>query len=191
MVTVIAFHSVLGLRPGVLDFAETLRGDGHTVYTPDLWDGIVYDTMADALAHRDRLGMSEIIGRSIAAVAELPSDSVYLGYSLGAACAQLAAQTRPGARGAVLFHGVLTMGEAGAPWPAGVPVQAHTMDHDGWVDLEETRATIAGIAAVAPAELFVYPGSGHLFTDPDSADFDAGATAAAHSRVRAFLAALD
>ena len=39
MAEVVLFHHVQGLTDGVLAFAEQLRGGGHTVHTPDLFDG--------------------------------------------------------------------------------------------------------------------------------------------------------
>lgn len=46
MATILLLHSALGLRPGVQEFAERLRGLGHTVTAPDFYEGRVFDTEA-------------------------------------------------------------------------------------------------------------------------------------------------
>src|SRR5215212_681288 len=52
----------------------------------------------------------------------LPEGLVYLGFSLGVLPAQMLAQTRAGARAAVLFHSCVPASEFGG-WPPGVPLQ--------------------------------------------------------------------
>jgi dienelactone hydrolase len=49
MAVVVMFHSVLGLRPGVLGAADRLRAAGHTVHTPDLFDGEVFDDIDEGM----------------------------------------------------------------------------------------------------------------------------------------------
>jgi dienelactone hydrolase len=100
--------------------------------------------------------------------------------------AQSLAQTRPGARGAILFHGALPPAEFGGPWPEDVPLQIHLMDDDPWA--EEDRPAAEAIAdEVEGAELFVYPGSGHLFADPTTKDYDEAAANLLKERTFAFL----
>ena len=103
------FHSAYGLKPGVLQWAERLRLAGHTVHTPDLYDGEVFSfsNRMDAVRKIQEVGFDGVLARSQAAVSHLPNDLIYAGYSNGAACAELLAATRPGARGAILIHGPL------------------------------------------------------------------------------------
>jgi dienelactone hydrolase len=78
--------------------------------------------------------------------------------------------------------------EFGEAWPAGVPVQVHGMSDDAFFagegDIDAARALVA---SVDDAELFVYPGDGHLFADPASPWYDAAAAALMLERVLAFL----
>lgn len=60
----------------------------------------------------------------------LPGDIVYAGFSLGVLPAQALAQTRPGAKGALLFHACVQPSEFAGPWPPDIPLQTHGMDGD-------------------------------------------------------------
>lgn len=181
------FHSALGLRPGVHGFADGLRQAGHTVHVPDLYDGEVYDDLDEGVAKRDALGIPAFAARAAAAVEPLPADLVYAGFSLGAGPAQLLAQTRPGARGALLLHGVLPSAAFETPWPTAVPLAVHGMQDDPWFEVDVARGLVA---EAADGTLHLYPGGGHLFADPDLPEHDAAAAATMMERVLAFLARL-
>lgn len=194
MVAILLFHHALGLTPGVLQFAEGLRGADHIVHTPDLYRGRTFSTIDDGVAYAAELGFDNIIEHGVRAAAELPGELVYAGFSLGVLPAQQLAQTRPAARGALLFESCVPPAEFGDGWPAGVPVQIHGMDADpffaGEGDIDAARALVAVAAASARAELFVYPGEQHLFADPTLPSFDAAAAALMFERVLDFLADL-
>jgi hypothetical protein len=49
-------------------------------------------------------------------------------------------QTRPGARGALLYYSAMPTSEFDAPWPEGVPVQIHAMEDDEWFDEDRPAA---------------------------------------------------
>jgi dienelactone hydrolase len=138
MAEVVLFHHVQGLTDGMLAFAGELRAGGHTVHAPDLFDGERPATIDDGIALVQSIGDEVLSERVDRAVAGLPEGLVYAGFSLGAATAQRLAQTRPGARGALLYEGCLPIsGEWGTgPWPEGVPVQVHGMDKDPFFALE-------------------------------------------------------
>lgn len=178
MSEVVLFHSALGLRPGVHWFADRLRAAGHTVHTPDYYDGEVFDSLDDGLAKRDALGPDEILRRGRAAVEPLSPELVYAGFSLGGSPAQMLAQTRPGACGALLYHSAIPVHYFGT-WPEGVPLQIHTMEDDPWGDVDDAREL--------PGELHLYPGSAHLFADPDLPEFDEAATELVIERTLVFL----
>ncbi|HET9250389.1 MAG TPA: dienelactone hydrolase family protein, partial [Actinomycetota bacterium] len=163
-----------------------LRGAGHTVHAPDLYDGATFHDIDEGVAHARQVGFGEIVRRGTAAADELPADLVYAGFSLGVMPAQSLAQTRSGARGAVLFHGTLPPDEFGGPWPEGVPLQIHFMDDDPWAE-EDRPAAEALAKEVEDAELFIYPGSGHLFADPTTNDYDEAAANLLIERTLAFL----
>ncbi|MGY1835655.1 dienelactone hydrolase family protein [Blastococcus sp. SYSU DS0510] len=186
MAELVLFHHAQGLTAGVRAFADDLRADGHVVHTPDLYDGRTFATLEDGVAHARELGFGAVLERGRAAVAELPERLVYAGFSLGVMPAQLLAQTRPGAAGAVLMHAAVPLGEFADEWPEGVPVQFHVMEADEWGDVAEARELAA---AIGDAELFLYPGDRHLFTDRSLADHVEAAAAQVLDRVRAFLAA--
>ena len=188
MAEIVLFHHAQGLTDGVKSFAEKLRGAGHTVHLPDLYDGHTFDSLDDGLAFAKQTGFAVIGQRGIDAVNELPSELVYAGFSLGVMPAQELAQTRPGARGALLFYSFVPVSEFGESWPAGVPVQVHGMDADpffaGDGDIDAARELVA---TTPNAELFVYAGDKHLFADSSLADYDAEAAALLTRRVLAFL----
>ena len=194
MAEVVLFHHVQGLTEGVRAFADELRAGGHTVHTPDLFDGELPATIEEGIALADRL--DDVLGQRRAdAVAGLPAGLVYAGFSLGGATAQRFAQTRPGARGALLYESFvsLTAEWSFGPWPAGLPVQVHGMDKDPYFALEgDLDAARELVAAVGPevAELFTYPGDRHLFTDSSLPSYDQDATRLVLDRSLAFLARL-
>jgi len=191
MAEVVLFHHVQGLTDGVRAFAEGLRAGGHTVHTPDLYDGEVSKTLEDGLALARSLG-DEVDARADRAVADLPAGLVFAGFSSGAANAQRFAQTRPGARGALLYEACIpvTGDWAFGPWPDGVPVQVHGMEKDPFFGLEgdiDAARELVGTVGDDVAELFVYPGDQHLFTDSSLPSYDADATALVVQRSRQLL----
>ena len=186
MATLLLFHHAQGRTPGFLTFADDLRAAGHTVHAPDLYDGRMFDDLREGVAYAEQVSFPEIIRRGSDAAKELPADIVYAGFSLGVLPAQALAQTRPGARGALLFHGCVAPSEFRTAWPAAVPLQIHMMDADEWT--EEDRATAEALVEKIPtAELFLYPGSAHLFADPSSGDYHEEAAAVLKERTLAFL----
>jgi dienelactone hydrolase len=139
MAEVVLFHSVLGLRPGVIAAAERLRAAGHTVHAPDYFDGEVFDELDDGSRKEEALGYREIARRMSEAVAGLPTGLVFAGFSLGAVHAELLAASRPGALGAVLMYGAVPVEGLNEffgveRWPKGVPVQVHYAAEDPWVE---------------------------------------------------------
>ena len=130
MVDVILFHHAQGLTDGVRAFADDLQAAGHSVTVPDLYDGETFDTLEDGLGYARQVGFGTVHERGLQAAQGLPNDIVYAGFSLGVMPAQELAQTRPGARGALLFYSAVPASEFGGPWPQGVPLQIHGMDAD-------------------------------------------------------------
>jgi dienelactone hydrolase len=138
------------------------------------------------VAYAEQVG--EIIERGVRAANVLTNELVYAGFSLGVLPAQKLAQTRAGARGALLFYSCVPTSEFGGSWPVGVPVQIHGMDADpifvGEGDLDDARALVE---STEHAELFLYPGSEHHFADSSLPSYDADATALLTRRVLGFL----
>jgi dienelactone hydrolase len=187
MAEVLLFHHAQGQTEGFHAFAGELRRAGHTVHAPDLYDGRTFATLEEGMAYAGQIGFAEIIERGTRAANELPNELVYAGFSLGVLPAQKLAQTRAGARGALLFYSCVPAAEFG-PWPADVPVQIHGMDADpifvGESDIDAARALVQ---SAEHAELFLYPGSQHYFADSSLPSYDADAAALLTRRVLDFL----
>jgi dienelactone hydrolase len=184
MAEVLLFHHVHGLTDGCLAFAEELRAAGHVVHAPDLYDGKTFAELDEGMAYAREVGFDTIVERGRLAADSLPTELVYGGFSLGAVPAQMLAQTRPGASGALLFHAAIPTSEFGGPWPQGVPLQIHTMEDDELGDVDVAHELVAEVEG---AELFLYPGDRHLFTDRSLPDYDEGAARLVTERVLSFL----
>jgi dienelactone hydrolase len=190
MAEVLLFHHAQGLTAGVRAFADDLRVAGHTVHTPDLFDGRTFQSIEEGLAYIDEIGFNDMRERGIRIADELSPELVYAGFSFGVLPAQKLAQTRPRARGALLFYSCLPIsGEwAFGPWPEGVPVQIHGMDNDpifvGEGDIKAAREIVEKVEA---AELFLYPGDKHYFADSSLPSYDADAAELLTRRVLEFL----
>ena len=191
MSEVVLFHHALGLTPGVGEFADELRRDGHVVHTPDLFAGRVFADIDSGVAYVDEMGFDVFTECGVESVDGLSSEVVYAGFSLGVLPAQRLAQTRPRARGALLFEACIPVTQFGTGWPEGVPVQVHGMEDDAFFagegDIDAARALVAEAGGNTRAELFIYPGDKHLFADTSLGSYSADATTLMTSRVLAFL----
>jgi dienelactone hydrolase len=186
MATVLLFHHALGHTPGFLAFGEELRSAGHTVHVPDLFDGRTFRTIEQGVAHAEQVGFDNIIRRGVAEAGGLPADLVYAGFSLGVLPAQKLAQTRAGARGALLYYSCVPVSAFGPSWPDGVPVEIHLKEEDKWAE-EDLVAARELVRDVRGAELFLYPGSGHYFADSSYDDYDEPAARLLTERTLRFL----
>jgi len=186
MTEVVLYHHVQGLTEGVRSFADELRAAGHTVHTPDLFDGRCFDTIDEGIAFAREAGFGALAVRGVAAAEGLSADVVYGGFSFGVMPAQQLAQTRPGARGALLLYSCLPVSEFGDAWPEGVPVQVHGKEADPFF-AEDLEAAHALVESTDCAKLFLYPGKEHLFADSSLPDYDGAAAALLAERVLAFL----
>ncbi len=186
MAEILLFHHAQGQTDGFLAFADRLRAAGHVVHAPDLYDGRTFSDLDDGVGYAQQLGFETIAERGRLAADGLPNELVYGGFSLGALPAQMLAQTRPGARGALLFHAAFPASEFGGPWPAGVPLQIHMMEDDEWA-VEDLPAARELVESVTGAELFLYPGDRHLFADNSLSDYDEDAAKLLEQRVLSFL----
>jgi dienelactone hydrolase len=190
MAEVLLFHHAQGLTPGIVAFADELRRAGHSVHTPDLFDGRTFGSIDEGMAFIESTGFDDLRARGVRLADDFPEELVYGGFSFGETIAQQLAQTRPGARGALLFYSCIPItGEwAFGPWPDGVPVQIHGADADpyfvGEGDVDAAREIVA---KVEDAELFLYPGDQHYFADSSLPSYDPEAARLLMERVLAFL----
>jgi dienelactone hydrolase len=185
---VLLFHHALGLTPGVTAFADDLRRAGHAVHTPDLYDGRTFATLEAGLAHAEQIGFMTLVDRGVREAQPLPADVVYAGFSLGVLPAQKLAQTRAGARGALLYYSCVPVAEFSPAWPDDVPVQVHGMDADPiFVGEGDLNAALALVESTQRAELFQYRGDQHYFADRTLPSYDAEAAALLLRRTLDFL----
>jgi dienelactone hydrolase len=186
MTEVLLYHHVQGLTEGVLSFAGELRQAGHTVHTPDLFDGRTFGTIEEGMDFAREAGFEALAERGVAAANRMGDGLVYAGFSLGVMIAQQLAQTRPDARGAVLMSGCLPVSEFGDAWPENVAVQVHGKDADPFF-VEDLEAANDLVGSTNRAGLFLYAGAEHLFADSSLASYDPDAAALLTERVLAFL----
>lgn len=188
MTDIIVFHHAQGLTDGVREFADQLRAAGHHLTVPDLYEGKTFGTLDEGIGYAQQIGFETIIERGQLAAANLPNEIVYAGFSLGVLPAQLLAQTRRGAKGALLFHSCVQVSEFGGSWPPGVPVQIHGMEADELFaaegDLDAARDLVS---STQDAELFLYPGDQHLFADSSLPSYQQSAATLLRQRVLTFL----
>ncbi|SDB83413.1 Dienelactone hydrolase [Raineyella antarctica] len=191
MAQILLFHHAYGLTDGILALAERFRAAGHTVHTPDLFEGRRFSSDDEAFPYVEALGGGIVMERGDDAAAALPFDLVYIGVSLGVMPAQRLAQTRPGARAAILLEACVPRTVFADEWPAGVAVQVHGHDKDpffaGEGDLESARELVS---SVEDADLFLYPGDRHRFTDSSLDSYDEQATDLVVQRALGLLARL-
>jgi dienelactone hydrolase len=186
MAELLLYHHAQGQTPGFLAFADELRAAEHTVHAPDLYDGNAFAELDDGVGYAKQIGFDTILERGRLAAEGLPNELVYSGFSLGVMPAQMLAQTRPGAKGALLFSAAFPASEFGGSWPQGVPLQIHLMEADEWA-LEDLPAARELVETTEGAELFLYPGDRHLFADSSLPDYDEAAATLLEQRVLSFL----
>lgn len=192
MATIALFHSVLGIRPGLLQFADTLRAAGHEVHVIDQNEGKVFDEYEPAMAQMEEVGFKELTARAVAATANLPDGFVTAGFSNGAGMAEYVAGRRRVA-GVLMLGGALDLEWLDMSWPAGVPAQIHTTIDDPWREQEGIDGVAQAVkAAGGEIEVFDYPGSGHLFADSSKADeYQPAEADLMMTRIKAFLDRID
>jgi dienelactone hydrolase len=185
MVSVILFHSVMGLRKVEKDAAARIRAAGHDAVTPDLYEGRTADTIAEGFTLMSEIGWSIVCERAEKAVSDLPQSTVLAGISMGAGVVANLWPKRPVTTGVLLFHGLADIPDNAR---GGLPLQVHIAGPDHFVpDAQmsdwQTAAKQLGLAA----QLFKYPGAGHFYTDTTSPDYNAAATELTWERALAFL----
>ena len=188
MTEVILFHHVQGLTPGVVAFADRLRLAGHQVTVLDLFDGVVFESIDAGLTHLEDRGFERVLSSGVEGAETHSNEVVYVGFSLCALVAHKLAQTRSGAKGALLFHhGDVPVTMFGDSWPEGVDVQIHISEGDEWYEPDTVSQFVDAVSRSADADLFLYPGSTHLFADSSLDDYNGQAAELALTRTIEFL----
>src|SRR5438105_7746894 len=189
MAEVLLYHHAQGQTSGFLAFADQLPASGHTVHAPDLYDGNTFAAIHEGVGYAKQVGFDTLLERGRLAAESLPNELVYGGFSLGVMPAQMLAQTRSGAKGALLFSAAFPASELG-DWPPGLPLQIHMMEGDEWA-VEDLPAARELVETTEGAELFLYPGDRHLFADNSLPDYDESAATLLEQRVLSFLDAIE
>lgn len=170
MVQVILFPSVLGVRRGITDLADALRGAGHAVTTVDLLEGQTFDDYEPAMARSQERGFPAQMASAVELTKGVTGPFVAIGFSNGAGLAQWVAAQRPqDALGVVMVGGGIPMRFLEATWPPGVPGQVHVTSEDPFhADERQFDDELQDDVEHAGGEFtFVeYQGGGHLFNDP-------------------------
>ena len=188
MAELLLFHHAQGLTGGCLSFADELRAAGHVVHAPDLYDGKTFSELAGGVGYAEHVGFDTIIERGRVAAESLSNESSMPASRWGCCRRRMLAQTRPGAKGALLLHSCVPSSEFG-PWPQGVPLQIHMMESDAWAlpPNEDLDAALRLAETIESAELFLYPGDRHLFADDSLPDYDESAATLLKQRLLSFL----
>jgi carboxymethylenebutenolidase len=188
---VLLLHPWWGLNQTIRDLADRLAGDGFTVMAPDLFDGTVLTTPADAKAFvrsltkadgsRIRARVQDTIDHLLARPNVRAHRVAIIGLSFGAMEGTEVASSRSDVAALVCFYSGIF--EA----PPRVPYLGHFAEDDEFddsaqvPDLEKTLSE--GSAA------YVYPGTKHWFLEADRPEYDADAAELAYSRTVEFLRA--
>jgi dienelactone hydrolase len=196
MATVVLLHSALGLTSQVTAWADALRADGHDVVTPDMFGGVTFGEVDEAVAFVDANGgppaFVDAARASISGAtgARVEGPRVYAGFSFGAAVAEILALTEPDAIGLVVMHGALSPVWFDAlEWPEGLTAQLHYAVDDPWIEPAENAAFLE--LADGACEEFVYPGAGHLFGFEGWHEYDDEASHQMFEHVSDFVAQFD
>ncbi|NYF97710.1 dienelactone hydrolase family protein [Janibacter cremeus] len=179
MAHVLLFPSILGVRQGITDLANTLTDAGHDVTTVDPYDGQTFDDYPSGMARTKEIGEETLQVRGLEVAKGVGAPFVAVGFSVGAAIAQwVAAQCPDTARAVVMVGGGIPMHHLGATWPAGVAGEVHVTagdpfheedrQFDAMIDeqLQEDVERAGGEFAYVE-----YQGEGHLFSDPSLGEY--------------------
>lgn len=172
--SVVLFHHVLGLTPGVRAFATRLRARGHTVITPDLFSGRRFSTIDAGVEHAMDVGFDTIGRRAQAALGGFDGPIVVVGMSMGVMAAKSVIEQGSDVSAAVFLHSAFPSEFLGPTWPATLPVQIHIGDGDPFAE-EDLPAAIDLVAAIG-AELVIHETDGHLAADASTPDYDEAVT---------------
>ena len=190
-------HAWWGLNQPMRDLADRLADDGFTVVAPDLFEGVVLDTIEDADAHGENEEAMEETYFSRAnngldallAAIQAPSVGI-VAFSFGAWYARRLAKVRDEVEALVIFYGgdgfaVPERAAGGHP-----RYLAHFAADDPYEeeDLEGLGPFHTQLQDLDPRNgAYLYPGAKHWFFEADRPEFDAEASRLAYSRTLEFF----
>jgi carboxymethylenebutenolidase len=188
---VLLLHPWWGLNQTIRDLADRLAADGFTVMAPDLFNGTVLTTPADAKAFVTSLTPAD--GDHIRARVEdtlthlLARPNVHaeraaiIGLSFGAMEGTEVASSRSDVAALVCFYSGIF--EA----PPGVAYLGHFAEDDEFDDSAQVPDFEKTLSEGSAA--YVYPGTRHWFLEADRPEYNTDAAELAYSRTVAFLRA--
>ena len=191
MAEVLLFHHAQGLTPGVVAFADELRAAGHTVHTPDLFDGRTFDSIDEGMAFINDAGFDDVArarrphGRRPARRARVRRllvrrDGRAEARPDAARRARAPCSSTRASRSAASGRSDRGRTACRSRSTAWTPTRYFV----GEGDIDAAREIVA---QVEDAELFLYPGDQHYFADSSLPSYDAEATALLTRRVLEFL----
>jgi carboxymethylenebutenolidase len=192
---VLVLHAWWGLNGTIRAFCTRLAECGFTAFAPDLYNGKVADTVADAEALGKALDTNHLQTKAKIAEAALFLNEragqtgrglAVIGFSLGAYYAlDLAAADSETIRSVVIFYGT----GGGDYSNSRAAYLGHFADNDDFesqsnIDTLEESLKRAG----CPVTFYLYGGTGHWFFEPDRPQaFNQAAANLAWDRTLAFL----
>ena len=186
--SVILLHEFFGLQRSFKAYADRLNDQGFTVLAPDLYDGVIADSVGSAKDMAQGLDVDRTMGRIKAAAEHLTTNwhprLGVVGFSLGANFAVELAQ-QLSAEAAVLYYG---LGDIDVDTRRS-PLLGHFAQHDEWESYEDAKAVFDGLQQHGfEAEMHVYPNVGHWFANADvHSAYDESASELAFERSAEFL----
>ena len=190
---VLVLHSWWGLTAAFRRMADRLADAGFVALAPDLNEGRIPVTAAEAeadLAAIDPNTVADLVISSAATLRELaitPDEPIgVVGFSMGASWGLWLAARQPRLVGAVTaFYGTQSIGFEAAT----ARFQVHAAEHDELVSDDDMVLLEAALHLDGhDADVHRYPGTSHWFMEDDRPDsYDAEAAALAWERTLGFL----
>jgi len=197
---IVLLQEIFGVNQHQRDVADYYAEEGYVVLVPDLfwrlepgvelgYDEADFQRGLDLLARFDIDHAIEDTKASVAALRARPEcrgKVGALGFCLGGKLSYLAA-AHSGVDCAVSYYGVgldELLGDAGR---ITCPIGFHLGEEDPFTPPEVVDKLRAAFADQAEAEIFVYPGAGHAFSNPARDSYDKAAAGLAHTRAVALF----
>ena len=186
----ILLHAWWGLNDDVKKRAESLRREGYTVATPDLFGGKVVSTIEEAKNlsgsfEKDEAALTKKVDAAVTELASKVDGIGIIGWSFGVWYAWKMGITRADrVKALVLFYGI-GPNEPDAPKSA---VLSHYAETDPYEDIGFARQVEKEMRAAGnDITVELYPGTTHWFDEPSRPEYDKAASDLAWDRTRAFL----
>jgi carboxymethylenebutenolidase len=189
---VIVLHAWWGLNQTFKKLCDRLAADGFVAFAPDLHNGKIAVTPAEAeqvmseLSYEQRHAIVAELGGFMRNRPEVQAGQLsVIGFSMGVAWSMVLASEHPEDIGkVVLFYGTYSVDFTTIK----ADILGHFSDVDEWEPIKEVREMEAGMRlAGVHTDFHIYPGKSHWFFEDDRPEFDAQVAETAWKRTLAFL----